>query len=113
MEVISRFVADAPAPTREVLERLTRLAAEAAPAFEIHVDGVKVSFSFRGQLVFGVFPLRSHVTLGFFRADGLPDPGGMLAGAGGARHARFHARTPLDEQKLRELLMAAARLAAS
>lgn len=113
MESIARFVADAPEATRATVALLSRLAREAAPGLEVRHDGVKLAFCHRGRLVIGLFTLRSHVTLGFFAADGLPDPARLLAGQGGVRHARFHARSQLDEGKLRALLQAAARLAAS
>lgn len=52
----------------------------------------------------------AHVNLGFFHGADLPDPGGLLQGAGKAmRHVKLRWGEPVDEAALRALIAAAYR----
>ena len=59
-------------------------------------------------LVFTLLPDRKHVTIGFARGTDMPDPAGLLEGAGKVhRHVKIRAEEDLRRPELTELFTAA------
>ena len=110
-EDVERLLANAPPKTaalaREVCEDLLGIFPDAT----ITVDEQRVGFG-RGNgykgLVFVVSAHRDHVTLGLANGATLPDPAGLLAGAGKVhRHVQLRTAEDLARPELRALLTAA------
>jgi len=74
---------------------------------EVLHDGCPVACL--GDAPFGyVNVFRSHVNVGFFHGAALPDPAGLLEGAGKfMRHVKLRPGTSADEPALRKLIEAA------
>ena len=63
------------------------------------------------DLVIAVAPFRGHVNLMFSRGVDLPDPAGLLSGAGKrARHVRLERSQDFQRPELRALILAAAEI---
>lgn len=60
------------------------------------------------HLIFTLLPHDKHVTIGFARGTQLPDPAGLLTGAGKVhRHVKIHTEDDLRRPELTELFAAA------
>ena len=81
------------------------------PDAVVTVDGGDIGFGattgYKG-LVFTVSPHAKHVTLGIAHGVGLPDPAGLLEGAGKVhRHVKLRTPADLARPELRDLMAAA------
>jgi hypothetical protein len=81
------------------------------PEAVVSVDGKDIGFGatagYKG-LVFVVSPHAKHVTLGIAHGAGLPDPAGLLEGAGKVhRHVKLRTPADLDRPELLDLMAAA------
>ncbi|OLB76754.1 MAG: hypothetical protein AUI14_17655 [Actinobacteria bacterium 13_2_20CM_2_71_6] len=105
---IERLLAGSPPPIaelgRQVCDRILALYPDAV----VTVDNENVGFgSTKGYkgLVFVVSPHRAHVTLGIARGVGLPDPAGLMEGAGKVhRHVKIRSIEDLDRPELGALM---------
>jgi hypothetical protein len=84
---------------------------ELYPDAVVTVDGNDIGFGatagYKG-LVFTVAPHARHVTMGFAGGAGLPDPEGLLEGAGKVhRHYKLRTLADLERPELRALMTAA------
>ncbi len=110
-EDAERLLAAAPAPTaalaREVCERILVIFPDAT----VTTDEQRIAFGhsagYKG-LVFVVSAHRGHVTLGIANGAGLPDPAGLMEGAGKVhRHIKLREPADLARPELGALLTAA------
>jgi hypothetical protein len=98
-----------------ITRRLFALVLEVLPAAVRHRDGGDLGFGgpgytggYRG-LVFVVTPLRSAVRLGIAGGASLPDPAGLMQGAGKVhRHIRLTSEADVDRPELEALMESAA-----
>jgi hypothetical protein len=110
-EDAERLLAAAPPPTaalaRQVCERILAIFPDAA----VTTDEQRIAFGRRAGykgLVFVVSAHRSHVTLGIAGGAGLPDPAGLMEGAGKVhRHVKLRDPADLVRPELGALMMAA------
>lgn len=84
------------------------LVSELLPDAVVSVDATNIGYGtgpgYRG-LVFTVTPTKKHVTLGISHGAGLPDPEGLLEGAGRVhRHVKIRHADDLTRPELRTLL---------
>jgi hypothetical protein len=78
------------------------------PDAMVTVDGGDIGFGsgsgYKG-LVFVVAPHSKHVTLGISGGAGLPDPAGLMEGAGKVhRHIKIHQAGDLSQPELHQLM---------
>lgn len=112
---LQRFLEAFPADVAKLFLATRRAVLAAAPgAHELVYDAynaVTAAYSFSGRLAEGfchVAAYARHVNLGFNRGAELPDPSGILAGAGAKiRHVRIETPADLRAPALRKLLRAA------
>ena len=81
---------------------------ELLPDPVVSVDTTTIGYGtgpgYRG-LVFTVIPAKKHITLGVSHGAGLPDPAGLLEGAGRVhRHVKIRTADDLTRPELRTLL---------
>lgn len=92
---------------RATIEVVTELLPDAVVSVDATNIGYGVGPGYRG-LVFTVTPTKKHVTLGISHSAGLPDPAGLLEGAGRVhRHVKIRAAGDLARPELRALLASA------
>jgi Domain of unknown function (DU1801) len=96
--------------------RLCALILQLYPDAVVTVDNDYIGFGsgkgYKG-LVFVVGPHSKHLTLGLSGGVGLPDPAGLMEGAGKVhRHVKIRQPGDLERPELRELMIAALNLRA-
>jgi Domain of unknown function (DU1801) len=81
------------------------------PAAVITADADSIGFGTGPgykKLIFTLLPATQHVTIGFARGVELPDPGGLLQGAGKVhRHVKIHTEEDLRRPELAALFTTA------
>jgi hypothetical protein len=83
------------------------LLADAVVSVDHNNIGYGVGPGYTG-LIFTVTPTKKHVTLGISHATELPDPAGLLEGAGRVhRHVKLRQPTDLARPELRQLMVRA------
>ncbi|MFI6595481.1 DUF1801 domain-containing protein [Nonomuraea sp. NPDC050536] len=92
---------------RRAVERLMALFPDAVVSVDGNDIGFGIAPGYKG-LVFTLSPAKSYVTLGIAGGASLPDPAGLMEGAG-KLHRHIKLRTPedLDRPELATLLTAA------
>jgi hypothetical protein len=92
---------------RRVSEVILTLLPQATISMDEQNLGFGVGTGYKG-LVFTVAPHASHVTLGVAGGAGLPDPDGLLEGAGKVhRHVKLRSVADVDRPQLRALMESA------
>ena len=95
----------------DLTRRLCALILRLYPGALVTVSGGDIGFgSTRGYkgLVFVVSPHSKHVTLGLAGGASLPDPAGLMEGAGKVhRHVKLRQPSDLERPELRDLMAAA------
>ena len=117
MTTPDEFFATYRADVRDICRGLRMLVAEVLPdAEETFFEGYKnLSYGTGGSrsdqdLICYIAPFKTSVNLGFYRGALLQDPHGLLAGTGKLlRHVKFTQREQTDNERVRELLLAARR----
>jgi hypothetical protein len=100
-------VLDNNALARAVFDELHRVFPDAVLTADAHTIGFGTGPGYK-HLVFTVLPASKHVTIGFARGTELPDPAGLLTGAGKVhRHVKIHTEADLRRPELGELFAAA------
>jgi hypothetical protein len=84
---------------------------ELLPDAVVSVDRTNIGYGvgpgYKG-LIFTVTPTKKHVTLGISHATQLPDPAGLLEGAGHVhRHVKVRQQVDLESPELRALMLQA------
>lgn len=109
---IQAFLAKDTPPVRAITLKLRRLVFDVIPtALEqidepAHLLGYGFDQTYKDTLCV-IMPVKTYVNLGFARGASLPDPAGLLVGAGKrARHVKVTERTAVDAPALRALLKA-------
>lgn len=110
---IARYLAQLPAEQRGLVERLRQLVRRSMPRTEELLYHGALGYAPTGQpvdrLVY-ILPAARHVTLGFFFGVNVPDPAGVLEGAGKRmRHVKVRTVTDTEDPRLARLLRAAHR----
>ena len=110
-EDVERLLAAAPPKTADLARQTCEQILAMFPDSTVTVDEERVGFG-RGSgykgLVFVVSAHRDHVTLGLANGATLPDPAGLLEGAGKVhRHVKLRTPEDLARPELRALLTAA------
>jgi hypothetical protein len=110
-EAVEQLLAARDASVAGLARRLVALIDELYPDAVISVDGGDIGFGsgtgYKG-LVFVVSPHAKHVTLGLAGGVDLPDPAGLMEGAGRVhRHVKIREEADLDRPALRDLMTAA------
>jgi hypothetical protein len=110
-EAVERLLAARDASVAGLARRLIALIEELYPDAVISVDGGDIGFGsgtgYKG-LVFVVSPHAKHVTLGLAGGADLPDPAGLMEGAGRVhRHVKIREEADLARPALRDLMTAA------
>lgn len=110
---LKRLLASYPEKVRDLALQTRRLILDSIPRIEETVDpsarviGYGLGPGYRG-LICTVILSRSGVKLGFYRGVDLPDPQGLLEGAGKVhRHVQLSAPADLKKPGLKSLLKAA------
>ena len=108
---MERLLAQRPAEPAGLARRLCAMILDAYPDAVVTVDGGDIGFGsgagYTG-LVFVVSPHARHVTLGLAGGAGLPDPAGLMEGAGKVhRHVKIRTAADLDRPELTDLVSAA------
>ncbi|GAA4725982.1 DUF1801 domain-containing protein [Phytohabitans rumicis] len=111
MDEVEKVLAARAPGIAALARRACTLALDVFPDAVVTADADNIGFGagrgYRG-LVFVVTPQRAHVTLGIARGVGLPDPAGLLEGAGKVhRHVKIRGEADLDRPELRALMVAA------
>jgi Domain of unknown function (DU1801) len=92
---------------RAVFDELHRVFPDAVLTADADTIGFGTGPGYK-HLVFTVLPASKHVTIGFARDTELPDPAGLLTGAGKVhRHVKIHTEADLRRPELGELFTAA------
>lgn len=95
---------------RATADLIRELLADAVVSVDRTNIGYGVGPGYRG-LIFTVTPTKKHVTLGISHAAGLPDPAGLIEGAGRVhRHVKVRAAADLERPELRTLMVQAIEL---
>jgi hypothetical protein len=108
---VERLLATQNPAIGELAGAACELILELYPDAVVTVDGNDIGFGatagYNG-LVFTVAPHARHVTMGFAGGASLPDPAGLLEGAGRVhRHHKLRTRADLERPELRTLMAAA------
>jgi hypothetical protein len=108
---VARLLAGRDPHIADLARALCGLILEVYPDAVVSVDGGDIGFGsgtgYKG-LVFVVSPHSKHVTLGVAGGADLPDPAGLLEGAGKVhRHVKIRQTADLDRPEFRELLIVA------
>jgi hypothetical protein len=110
-ENAEKALAGAPEATGPLARRLCERILALFPGAVVTTDGRDIGFGFSPGykgLVFVVTPHRAHVTLGISHGVGLPDPAGLMEGAGKVhRHVKLRTDADLDRPELQTLLTTA------
>jgi hypothetical protein len=110
-EAVEQLLAAREPRVAGLARRLVDVIEEVYPDAVITVDGGDIGFgSGRGYkgLVFVVSPHAKHVTLGLAGGADLPDPTGLMEGAGRVhRHVKIREEADLVRPALRDLMTAA------
>lgn len=92
---------------RAVFERLRKRFPTAVITADADGIGFGTGPGYR-KLIFTILPHTKHVTIGFARGAELPDPAGLLTGAGKVhRHVKLRTESELDSPELTALFSAA------
>jgi hypothetical protein len=92
---------------RDTAALIHELLADAVVSVDHSNIGYGVGPGYTG-LIFTVTPTKKHVTLGISHATRLPDPAGLLEGAGKVhRHVKLRRPTDLARPELRQLMLQA------
>jgi hypothetical protein len=107
-EDAERVLGSAPPATAELARRVCDQVLAIFPDAVVTADNRNIGFGtsagYKG-LVFVVIPNRAHVTLGISYGVGLPDPAGLMEGAGKVhRHVKIRDVRDLERPELRELM---------
>lgn len=112
-EEITSFLSTYDLPVQELALKTRALVLEVFPQAVEQLDlparmlAYGLDRTYKG-LVCVIMPLKGAVNLGFARGAELPDPTGLLEGAGKrARHVKLKSNADLNNPALRELLLAA------
>jgi hypothetical protein len=110
-EAVEQLLAAREAGVAGLTRRLVALIEELYPEAVISVDGGDIGFGsgtgYKG-LVFVVSPHAKHVTLGLAGGADLPDPAGLMEGAGRVhRHVKIREEADLVRPGLRDLMAVA------
>lgn len=105
--VLSAYAAEIAGVGRDTIALIEELLPDAV----VSVDGTDIGYGvgpgYKG-LVFTVTPTKKHVTLGISHAATLPDPAGLLEGAGRVhRHVKLRTKADLTRPELRQLMLKA------
>jgi hypothetical protein len=105
------YVRDGNPALQKVVEGLERLVKAAVPGAKITVNSWGIP-TFEAEDPFCFYMVgKSHVTFGFHYGSSLEDPEGLLEGSGkNLRHAKLRGVEDLEQQGLKDLVVAAARL---
>jgi hypothetical protein len=110
-DAVERLLGQRTAEMAELARRLCEMILQGYPDAVVTVDGGDIGFGsgagYTG-LVFVVSPHARHVTLGLAGGAGLPDPAGLMEGAGKVhRHVKIRTGADLDRPELADLMAAA------
>jgi hypothetical protein len=108
---VERLLASRQPQIAELTRQLCALIQELNPDAVVTVDGGDIGFgtgSGYKDLVFVVAPHSKHVTLGIAGGADLPDPDGLMQGAGKVhRHIKIYSTGDLNRAELRQLMVTA------
>ena len=108
---VERLLASRQPRIAELTRGLCVLVLEVYPDAVVTADGGDIGFGsgsgYKG-LVFVVSPHSKHITLGIAGGADLPDPAGLMEGAGRVhRHIKIHQAGDLNQPELRQLMATA------
>lgn len=101
-------VEQSPENVQRLVAALRELVKDAAPEAEERLQKSSIDY-YRDGLFCYIWPLKRRVTFGFHNGAGLPDPKGLLAGEGKARHLKLNTVEEIPRQALAKLVAAAYR----
>jgi len=107
---IDAYVDKKPGELAGIAGKLRKLVKKTVADTKESVNPWKIpTFQSNGPMCFFMVG-KKHVTFGFLRGTSLPDPAGLLEGAGkNLRHVKLRAVEDLSNPALRKLILAAAR----
>jgi len=111
---LSNLLAPFPADIRKIVREARKTLRDAVPDPVETVDrenvGIGLGEGYTG-LIFTLTPYKDHVNLGIFDGARLPDPGGLLQGAGKRhRHVKLREIGDLSDPGLRRLVTDAVKM---
>ncbi|MEE9285792.1 MAG: DUF1801 domain-containing protein [Dehalococcoidia bacterium] len=103
---VTDLLARHPPAVREVAQALRALVRRAAPEAHEQTMGGWKNIVYRRHAIFCyIAPLKDSVNLGFYRGIQLPDPQGLLRGAGkGLRHVKVQSLDAMQRDALTALV---------
>lgn len=106
---VTTYISQAPAPQDGILSALRMLLQDAVPGTSEAIKWGRPVFATTKDFAY-LKSGKTYVTLGFYRADLLKDPKGLLEGTGKTmRHIKLRSLRDVDATMLRTWLKAAAK----
>ncbi len=99
---IDRYIREAPQNQREIMETIRALMHKALPGLSESFKWSRPVFGLNKDFAY-LRASKTHVTLGFYTGENLPDPGNKLEGTGkDMRHIKLKSLQDIDAGELKQ-----------